>query len=87
MLRDDDHATELGEDVEDRGLGLRPIPRGECAGCLDVVGVMARRRIPADRKAVHGEPKGDRALDGLLDPVASLAGAPELLRILDGDLD
>ena len=61
-LRGDDHATELGEHIEDRGLGLLPIPRGERAGCLDVVGVMARRCIPADREGVHDEPERDRAL-------------------------
>ena len=86
-LRGDDHAAELGEDVEDRGLGLVPIPRGERAGRLDVARVVARRRIPAEREAVHDEPERDRALDGLLQPVASLPDTTRLLRVLDSDLD
>jgi hypothetical protein len=87
ILGGDDHATELGEHVEDRGLGLRAIPRGERAGRFDVFGVMACGGIPADRESVHDESERDRALHGLFQPVASLAYAAELLRIFDRDLD
>ena len=86
-LRSDDHATELAEHVEDRRLGLFPIPRGEGAGSFDVVGRMTRRRVPADRKGVHDEPEGDRAFDRSLEPVAGLADAAELLGVTDRHLD
>ncbi len=48
---------------------------------------MTRRRPRADGEGVHDEPEGERALYRLLEPVAGLADATELLRVFDRDLD
>ena len=83
----EDHAVELGEHVAYRRLGPGWIPRGEGSGCGDVVGMMACGRVPADDEDVHDEPEGDCAQHCLLDAVAGLADAAELLCVFDGDLD
>src|SRR5450759_1922624 len=87
ILGGDDDATELGEHVEDRGLGLLPVPRGQLSRRCDVVGVVSGGGIPADSEGVYGERERDGAFDGGAQSVAGLADAADLLGVFDRDLD
>ncbi len=83
----DDDAAEPGGHAGGGRLGLRGVPgRVEAAG-PGVGGVAAGGGVPADRDCLAGEHERDRALDRACGAVAGLAGAGELLRVLDRDFN
>ena len=83
----DDDAAELGGHVGGGGLGLAGVPRGGRAAFVQVGGVVAGGGVPGDGDGLAGDLEREGPLDGSCGAVAGLAGAEDLLRVLDRDLD
>ena len=84
---DDQGLAQLGDHVVEGRLGLGPVPRLAELAVEGVVGVVAVRGIPNDDQGLDQHPERDRALDGVLDPVAGLPDTHLLLADGVGRLD
>jgi hypothetical protein len=85
--RGDDDAAELGGHVRGGRFGLRGVPGGVEAAGPGIGRVVAGGGVPADGQGLAGELERGRPLDGCRGAVAGLAGAEQLLGVLDRDFD
>ena len=73
-------------DLSGGGLGLAGVPRRERAAFAHVGGVVPGGGVPGDGDGLAGDLERDGPLDGCGGAVAGLAGAEDLLGVLDRDL-